>query len=216
LTTLTTEHYVCPSCGNEFDEKIVVSFMHKGQDSDFYPHYLGLNPLPYYLVQCSKCSFTAYPEDYSEGQAEKFKIKADKIKKIQSLPLAKKLPENALKFFITAKIYEEVQVNPYKIGNLYLRASWCCRASENRKAEIEMQQLSIKFFKEAVEKTTISNPDNALVVSYLVGELYRRLEDRKLAREWFENVIESIIDPEQQWLLELAKKQAELNEYLLN
>jgi len=190
--------------------------MHKGQDSDFYPHYLGLNPLPYYLVQCSKCSFTAYPEDYSEGQAEKFKIKADKIKKIQSLPLAKKLPENALKFFITAKIYEEVQVNPYKIGNLYLRASWCCRASENRKAEIEMQQLSIKFFKEAVEKTTISNPDNALVVSYLVGELYRRLEDRKLAREWFENVIESIIDPEQQWLLELAKKQAELNEYLLN
>jgi hypothetical protein len=87
---------------------------------------------------------------------------------------------------------------------------------ENRKAEIEMQQLAVKFLKVAVEKSTISNPDNLPVVTYLIGELYRRLEDRKSAREWFGAVEEVIIDPEQQWILELTQKQAELNEHFIN
>ena len=90
------------------------------------------------------------------------------------------------------------------------------RLIDNRKAEIELQQLAIRFFKSALDKSTIGNPDIIPVVTYLIGELYRRLEDRKAAREWFENTIESIIDPEQQWLLELTQKQAELNEYLIN
>ncbi len=54
------------------------------------------------------------------------------------------------------------------------------------------------------------------MVTYLIGELYRRLEDRKSAREWFGAVEEVIIDPEQQWILELTQKQAELNEHFIN
>jgi len=40
--------------------------------------------------------------------------------------------------------------------------------------------------------------------------------DKALAREWFGTVEEVIYDSEQQWVLELAKKQAELNEHFLN
>ena len=215
-TKYKVENFNCPCCGNNFDSRIVTMITHEGQDSDFLPHFVGDNPLPFYLAKCPNCSFVGYPEDYSLDNSNNIDITPNQIKKILSLPLTKKIPSEALNFFIAGKIYEFLKKNPYFIGNLYLRGAWCCRIIDNRKAEIELQQLSIRFFKVAIEKSTISNPDVVPVVYYLIGEIYRRLEDRKSAREWFEATVESIIDPEQQWLLELTQKQAELNEYLIN
>lgn len=215
-TKYKTESFLCPCCGKEFECKIVTMITHEGQDSDFLPHFVGGNPLPFYLAKCSNCNFVGYPEDYTKENLVNTQITTSQIKKILNLPLAKKIPNEAIDFFIAGKIYEELKRNPYFTGNLYLRGAWCCRLIDNRKAEIELQQLAIRFFKVAVEKSTISNPDTVSVVTYLIGELYRRLEDRKSAREWFEATVESIIDPEQQWLLELTQKQAELNEYLIN
>ena len=216
VTSFKISGFSCPACGSVFDARTVTSITHQGQDSDFLPHYLGENPLPYFLVQCPECSFCAYPEDYADAEAFQSKISVPGIKKILSLPICRKIPEEAQKFFIAGKIYEEAGRNPYHIGNLYLRGSWCCRISENRKAEIEMQQMAVEFLRIAVEKSTINNPDNLPVVTYLIGELYRRLEDRKSAREWFSAVEEVLIDQEQQWILELTQKQAELNEHFIN
>jgi uncharacterized protein (DUF2225 family) len=215
-TQFKTGNYICPVCGKEFETKTVKSVTHQGQDSDFFPHYLGDNPLPFFLAQCPSCKFCSYPEDYSPEVSVKRKVEKDFIKSIINQPLAKKLPKEAFKFFLAGKIYEETSRNPYHIGNLYLRGSWCCRVIENRKAEIELQQLAVKFLRHSVEKSTIINPDNLPIVTYLVGELYRRLEDKKLAREWFSSVEEVLIDTEQQWILELTKKQAELNEHFIN
>ncbi len=195
----------------------MTTLTHEGHDSYFLPHFVGgENPLPFYLAKCIHCNFIGYPEDYAPENIQKNEISPSQIKKILNLPLAKKIPEIPLRFFIAGKIYEELKRNPYFTANLYLRGAWCCRIIDNRKAEIELQQLAIRFFKVALEKSTISNPDTVSVVTYLIGELYRRLEDRKSAREWFEATVETIIDPEQQWLLELTQKQAELNEYLIN
>ncbi|PKL42976.1 MAG: hypothetical protein CVV42_20615 [Candidatus Riflebacteria bacterium HGW-Riflebacteria-2] len=216
VTSFKISGFTCPACGTVFDARTVTSITHQGQDSDFLPHYLGENPLPYFLVQCPECSFSAYPEDYNDLTSFQNKISGTSIKKILSLPICRKIPEEAQKFFIAGKIYEETGRNPYHIGNLYLRGSWCCRISDNRKAEIEMQQMAVKFLRLAVEKSMINNPDNLPVVTYLIGELYRRLEDRKSAREWFSAVEEVLIDQEQQWILELTQKQAELNEHFIN
>jgi len=215
-TSFKTSSFICPSCSSNFEARIVKSVTHQGQDSDFFPHYLGENPLPFFLVRCPECSFTAYPEDYAPKMGEQNKVTPAFIKKVLSLPVAKKLPEEALKFFIAGKVYEENQRNPYHIGNLYLRGSWCCRLIENRKLEIELQQLAVKYLKQSVERSTITNPDNLPIVIYLVGELYRRLEDRQSAREWFGSVEEFVIDNDQQWILELTQKQAELNEHFIN
>lgn len=215
-TSFKTSSFICPSCSTTFEARIVKSVTHQGQDSDFFPHYLGENPLPFFLVRCPECSFTAYPEDYAPKMGEQNKVTPAFIKKVLSLPVAKKLPEEALKFFIAGKVYEENQRNPYHIGNLYLRGSWCCRLIENRKLEIELQQLAVKYLKQSVERSTITNPDNLPIVIYLVGELYRRLEDRQSAREWFGSVEEFVIDNDQQWILELTQKQAELNEHFIN
>lgn len=217
MSTLFKEcDFVCPACKAEFKSKTVKSVTHKGQDSDFFPHYQGENPLPFFLVQCPECAYAAYPEDYELSVAADRKVPVSFIKKIISMPLSRKLPKEALRFFIAAKIYEETERNPYHIGNLFLRGSWCCRIIENRKAEIELQQLAVKFLQTSVDRSTITNPDNRPIVTYLIGEIYRRLEDKQKAREWFGAVQDVLIDPEQQWVLELTQKQAELNEHFIN
>ncbi len=216
MTKYKEDDYICPTCSNEFSAKSVVSLSHRGQDSDFFPHYVGDNPLPYFLITCDKCTYTAYPEDFDVAKKEETSVTMTFIKRIVAKPLAKKLPEIALRFYLAANIYEETHRNPYHIANLYLRGSWGCRVEEARKAEIELQQLAIKFFKQALSRSTLENPDNEPVVTYLIGELYRRLEDRKSARDWFFRVPDVIIDPEHNWILELTQKQVELNEYVIN
>jgi hypothetical protein len=46
------------------------------------------------------------------------------------------------------------------------------------------------------------------VLTYLVGELWRRVGDLKLARTWFDKVSDEILDPAtQQWVLDAARQQ---------
>jgi uncharacterized protein len=215
-TRFNQKIFHCPVCSAGFSARVVESVTHQGQDSDFYPHYLGDDPLPFFLVQCPECRFCAYPDDYDSKGENQGGIKQGKIRSILEQPLVKKLPDDARRFYLAAKIYEEFKRNPYHIGSLYLRGSWVCRREENRRAEIELQQLAVKFLRASVERSTVANPDNLPVVTYLVGELYRRLEDRDAAREWFGSVEEALVDAEQQWILDMAKKQAELNEHLIN
>ncbi|HEY9072214.1 MAG TPA: DUF2225 domain-containing protein [Candidatus Ozemobacteraceae bacterium] len=215
MTRLASQHFSCPTCKSEFDAEIVESVSHQGQDSDFFPHYLGDDPLEHFLVSCPTCGYCAYPDDY-QPTSEAQPVTIQRIREIQDHPIMKKLPKLAQAYYLAGKLYEDQNRNPYHIGNLYLRGSWVCRKIENRKAEIEMQQLAVKFLRFSVERSTVSNPDNVPVVTYLVGELYRRLEDKNQAREWFGSVEEVLIDQDQQWILELAKKQAELNEHFIN
>jgi len=215
-TRFLAKSFQCPVCAGPFTATTVEAVTHQGQDSDFFPHYLGDDPLPFFLVQCPGCQYCAYPDDFAVGEFQKHPVKFELIKTVLTQPISRKLPPDAVRYYLAGKIYEAQQRNPYFIGNLYLRGSWCCRRGDNRKAEIELQQLAVKFLRESVERSTVGNPDNLPAVTYLVGELYRRLEDKALAREWFGTVEEVVSDAEQQWILDLAKKQAELNEHFLN
>ena len=215
-TRFSEKEFSCPVCGFVFSSRIVESVSHRGQDSDFFPHYLGDDPMPYFLVQCGSCGFCAYPGDYNlEGEKSKL-LKHSFIRAVLEQPLSRKLSPDAQKFFLAGRIYERLEKDPYHIGSLYLRGSWCCRREEDRRAEIELQQLAVKFLRSSVERATGLNPDNVPVVTYLVGELYRRLEDRDEAREWFVSVEETMLDPGHQWIVDLAKQQAELNEHYIN
>jgi uncharacterized protein (DUF2225 family) len=215
-TRFIEQDFECPCCKNIWRDRVVEAVTHQGQDSDFYPHYIGDDPLPFFIVQCPRCLYAGYPDDFNLEPGIKTRITVTIVRDVSEQPLAKKLPREAAKYYVAAKLYEMQKRNSYHIGNLYLRGSWCCRKEGNRRAEIEMQQLAVKFLRQAIDQSSLINPDSLPVVTYLIGELYRRLEDKTLAREWFGSVEEVIYDNEQQWLLELTKKQAELNEHFIN
>jgi hypothetical protein len=46
------------------------------------------------------------------------------------------------------------------------------------------------------------------VLTYLVGELWRRVGDTKLATTWFNLVVSEIVDAQtQQWVIDAARQQ---------
>jgi hypothetical protein len=46
------------------------------------------------------------------------------------------------------------------------------------------------------------------VLTYLVGELWRRVGDAKVSREWFDKVANEVVDSQtQQWVIDAAKQQ---------
>ena len=52
--------------------------------------------------------------------------------------------------------------------------------------------------------------DERAVLTYLVGELWRRVGDEKLANSWFARVPEEITDVNtQSWVLEMAAQQSD-------
>ena len=216
MTRLVGQFFDCPGCHHHFQAEIVESVTHQGQDSDFFPHYVGEDPLPHFLVQCPQCQYCAYPEDYAGEDKLVHPRTARQISDLLEEDEIRKLPPGARRYFLAGRIYEIQKRNSYHTGNLFLRGSWCCRNVGDRPGEIGLQQYAVKHFRQAVEHSSILSPENLPVVTYLVGELYRRLEDKSRAREWFGSVEEAILDSEQQWLVELAKKQAELNEHFIN
>jgi len=49
------------------------------------------------------------------------------------------------------------------------------------------------------------------VLTYLIGELWRRIGDARLAGVWFDRVRSEIIDAEEQgWVLEAAEQQRDM------
>jgi hypothetical protein len=50
--------------------------------------------------------------------------------------------------------------------------------------------------------------DERAVLTYLVGELWRRIGDVPAARVWFNRVSEEVVDTQsQQWILDAARQQ---------
>ena len=46
------------------------------------------------------------------------------------------------------------------------------------------------------------------ILTYLVGELWRRIGNAKKATKWFESVSSEVVDPQnQQWVMDAAEQQ---------
>jgi hypothetical protein len=64
------------------------------------------------------------------------------------------------------------------------------------------------MFEKALDKYDGVTSDERAVLTYLVGELWRRIGDLKQSRFWFERVSDEIVDEAtQHWILAAADQQ---------
>jgi uncharacterized protein (DUF2225 family) len=94
------------------------------------------------------------------------------------------------------------------IGDLWLRAAWCCVDEGDVEAERYYRLRAAWAFEKALAYyDTVPREDRA-VLAYLVGELWRRVGDVAKANSWLARVPDEVWDPdEQQWILEAASRQ---------
>lgn len=184
MNTLQTQLMACPVCEHRFTVDSVDSCGSHGSDSDFRPHYWGSDPLESFVHSCVECGFSGYEEDYREGVTEPV---IRKIRKFLS-PRTRDLRRAHAPFFryeFLALIYEWEDRCSLEVGDSFLKASWVARERSNREKERLYQREAVRRYEEALEIGECRDQSQRAVISYLVGDLHRRLNRRRRAETWF-------------------------------
>ncbi|MCA9753985.1 MAG: DUF2225 domain-containing protein [bacterium] len=211
--TFKPEIQVCPVCEARFEVPSVRSCGSHGADSDFRPHCWGYDPLEDQVQACRECGFAGYPEDFREGVTENV------IRKIRKFltPRTRDLKRPSAAFFryeFLALIYEWEDRSSLEVADSFLRASWVARSRQNREKERLYQRESVRRFEEALEIGECGDQSQRAVISYLVGDLHRRLNRRRRAETWFHRSREELAlvadsDEGLAWLSDQIKRQLE-------
>ena len=94
------------------------------------------------------------------------------------------------------------------MADLLLRAAWCCVDEGDVEAERFFRRKAAWAFEQALESYDGVARDERAVLTYLVGELWRRAGDCRLASAWFNRVPGEVTDVQsQQWVLDAARQQ---------
>ncbi|HEU5175459.1 MAG TPA: DUF2225 domain-containing protein, partial [Gemmatimonadaceae bacterium] len=112
------------------------------------------------------------------------------------------------KYEAAAKVAEWQSLEPRHIADLLLRAAWCCVDEGDVEAERYFRRKAAWKFEEALESYDGVQQDERAVLTYLVGELWRRTGDNTRAREWLDRVEAEVVDRQtQQWVIDAARQQ---------
>ncbi len=101
-------------------------------------------------------------------------------------------------------------MEPRYVADFYLRAAWCCVDEGDIEAERFFRRKAAWMFERALASFDGVARDERAVITYLIGELWRRIGDSRLAAGWFARVPEEIVDERaQQWVTEAARQQGQ-------
>ena len=207
MTTLRQIELRCPVCDNEFKSQSVVSTnAFGGKRTDFHERAAGTQPLAYLIHMCSECGFSGCEADFT-GAADVSPVLKQQVLK----ELARSRPAlicGSEKYEAAAKVAQWQELDPRHIADLLLRAAWCCVDEGDVEAERYFRRHSAWMFEEALESYDAVPREERAILTYLVGELWRRIGDTKKATCWFESVVREVTDPPgQQWVVDAADQQ---------
>ena len=183
MTTLQQIELTCPICFNTFSSQAVLSTdALGGKATDFHERAKGTQPLPYLVHTCPKCGYTGNEHDFGEEADPSPTIKEQVWDE-----LAPKLPAGPLagsdKYEFAATIADWQRSEPRRIADLLLRAAWCCVDEGDVEAERFFRRKAAWAFEKALESWDGVAREERAVLTYLVGELWRRVGDATRAAE---------------------------------
>ncbi len=208
MTTLRQIELSCPICLNRFSSQAVLSTnSFGGKRTDFHERAVGAQPLPYFIHTCSKCGYTGSERDFGDDADI-----SPMIKEHVWDELAPKVPTGPMtgsdKYEFAAKVAIWQGVEPRRIADLLLRAAWCCVDEGDTEAERFFRRQAAWMFERALASYDGVERDERAVLTYLVGELWRRVGECNRAHDWFEKVWrEGLGQHSQHWIVEAARQQ---------
>jgi uncharacterized protein len=211
---MTTVHDItlqCPVCGTCFASQTMPGAPQAeaaGTATDFHRRVSGPDPLAFQVHLCAGCGFAGAEEEFA----------SDPVAGASAAALAER--DGALttcaaatgseKFEAAAAVLERRAAPPRAIADLLLRAAWCCVGERDVEAERYFRRRAAWAFEGALGGYDgVARSDRA-VLTYLIGELWRRIGDPARARSWFDRVEVEATDPiTQGWIVALASQQRE-------
>jgi hypothetical protein len=204
MTTLSETQIQCPICSRFFKTEVVMSTNQMGQQTDFKPVVGGVFPYPFYIHTCPSCGFSGYQEDFEKRYQAPFR---EKVRAELSGRVAGKNVNGSDKYLLAAWCAENLKRKKMEIADLYLRAAWCAEDEGDANKERQAREKAAALFEKALASGDVSSEQRA-AITYLVGELKRRIGKTGEAGTWFDKVKSEVQDATKQaWILAAAKQQ---------
>ena len=209
MTSLQPIDLICPVCDNHFRSHSVASTnSFGGKRTDFHERAVGTQPLPYLVHTCMACGYSGVERNYVEGADVSALVRSRVLTVLTPRVTQHQLNAPSERFYAAAQVAEWEGAHPRHIADLLLRAAWCCVDDADREGERFYRRAAAQRFVDALERPHAVPTSERAILTYLVGELWRRVGDEHSAAEWFLRVESEITDPEDQsWVREAARQQ---------
>lgn len=195
LSHLYEKELTCPVCNNVFKAKAVKSSSYRlgSKDSDLFMRFTLINPYFYDVWVCGNCGYAALKNDF--GKLSDFQINAI-ITQIKTKWKGKIYPEEynediAIERYKLALLnYIVINAKASKKAMTCLKIAWMYRLKNDMENESIFLSESLKGFEDTYlnEDLPIYGMDK-FTLTYLIGELNRRLAQDEKALKWFSEVI---------------------------
>jgi uncharacterized protein (DUF2225 family) len=198
----------CPVCCRTFGSQTVLPPDRPGRKrTDFHEQPTGVQPLPYLVHTCPTCGYSGDDRDFGReariDPAIATQVWGELTPKVAAGPIT-----GSEKYELAAKVAAWQRGESLEIAGLLLRAAWCCVDEGDVEAERYFRRKAAWKFEETLDTWGGVDQDQRAVLTYLVGELWRRVGDVKTAAKWFDRVPSEIVAPlRQQWILKAALQQ---------
>jgi uncharacterized protein (DUF2225 family) len=196
----------CPCCDHVFESfeiEPMRNVMH--QTTDFYLQSDGIQRISYMIHTCTECGYTGYKHDFDEHSID-HGIKKLVFEHLHPL-MGGKYTFSGNQYEYAAMIAKWKDEPSIKIGAYYLEAAWCYKTAKSKPGEKNCRIKAISYFEKAINNSEIDG-EKKLFYTYLIGELYRRVDNITMSERWFDKVIGyATEDPASRWISELALQQ---------
>jgi uncharacterized protein (DUF2225 family) len=202
----------CPIC-----EKAFTVTKTRGQmipvktDTDFCTHYKDLNPYYYAIWLCPHCGFAAHEDRFFtllESQREKLKQFLSGRQVNLDFSGARTWEQAVTSHKLAIYYANMVSLPASHVASLTLRLAWLYREKEQSAEEQDMLQKAIDAYKAAFlkEKMPIGGNLSEITLTYLIGELLRRVGSYEEALSYLGRVVSNPQAKNEKRILDLARE----------
>ena len=208
MTTLQLIDLSCPVCRTAFrSQAVLATNAFGGKRTDFHERAAGMQPLPYFVHMCPACGYAGVDRDF-DADVDLLPETRERVWFELPASLKREGPRGSLKYEHAAKVALWQGCEPRYLGDLYLRAAWCAVDEQDHEAERFFRRHAAWHFAAALQQYDGVDRQERAVITYLVGELWRRIGDEQMALSWFDRVPLEIIEPDAQgWVLDVTTQQ---------
>lgn len=208
MTTLQPIELRCPICDTRFKSQQVLSTnSFGGKRTDFHERATGTQPLPYLIHMCNRCGYSGAERDFTED-ADVTPVLREHVWNELAPQISTSAVSGSEKYEAAAKVAEWQGLDARHVADLLLRAAWCCVEEGDTEAERFFRRKAARKFEEALRSYDGVSREERAVLTYLVGELWRRVGDGRASISWFDRVAGEVTDvTTQQWVQDAARQQ---------
>ena len=208
MTTLQPIELRGPICDTRFQSQQVLSTnSFGGKRTDFHERAAGTQPLQYLIHMCSRCGYSGAERDFTD-EADVTPVLREHVWNELAPQVSSCASTGSEKYEAAAKVAEWQGLELRHVADLLLRAAWCCVDEGDSEAERYFRRKAAWKFEDALASFDGVARDERAVLTYLVGELWRRVGDERHATSWYDRVASEMTEPAtQQWVVDAARQQ---------